>query len=66
MHTLQKYKLEPKRMQLVQPHENQEPNMVLMEAVLGGGPQLTVLPALVVYDGEGKYTRELLEVYGKP
>jgi tRNA1Val (adenine37-N6)-methyltransferase len=66
MQTLQQYKLEPKRMQLVQPHAGREPNMVLMEAVKGGGPQLTVLPTLVVYEKDGSYTKEVLEMYGKP
>ena len=66
MQTLQAYRLEPKRMQLVQPHEDQEPNMVLLEAVQGGGPQLTILPTLVVYNRDGSYTERLLEMYGKP
>ena len=60
------YKLEPKRMQMVQPYRDKEPNMVLLEAVLGGGPQLTVLPALVVYESDGSYTRQVLDMYGKP
>ena len=66
MQTLQRYKLEPKRMQLVQPYADKEPNMVLLEAVQGGGPQLTVLPTLVVYNPDGSYTRQLLDMYGKP
>lgn len=66
MQTLQKYKLEPKRMQMVQPYADKEPNMVLLEAVQGGGPQLTVLPALVVYNPDGSYTRQVLDMYGKP
>lgn len=33
------YKLEPKRMQLVYPYVDKEPNMVLLEAVRGGRPQ---------------------------
>ena len=66
MQTLKEYKLEPKRMQMVQPYRDKEPNMVLLEAVLGGGPQLTVLPALVVYESDGSYTRQVLDMYGKP
>lgn len=66
MQTLQKYRLEPKRMQLVQPYADKEPNMVLLESVQGGGPQLTVLPALVVYNPDGSYTRQVLDMYGKP
>jgi len=66
MQVLQKYRLEPKRMQMVQPYVDKEPNMVLLEAVQGGGPQLTVLPALVVYNPDGSYTRQVLDIYGKP
>lgn len=36
MTMLVKYKLEPKRMQLVYPYIDKEPNMVLIEAVRGG------------------------------
>ena len=65
MELMKKYKLEPKRMQLVQPYIGKEPNMVLIEAVKGGNPFLTVLPALVVYEEGGGYTKELLSRYGK-
>jgi len=65
METMRKYKLEPKRMQLVQPYQSKEPNMVLLEAVKGGNPFLTVHPTLVVYEEGGGYTKELLQWYGK-
>ena len=35
-------RLEPKRMQLVYPYVDREPNMVLLEAVRGGRPRMTV------------------------
>ncbi|MBQ8667327.1 MAG: tRNA1(Val) (adenine(37)-N6)-methyltransferase, partial [Lachnospiraceae bacterium] len=38
--TLTKYSLEPKRMKLVYPYVNREPNMVLIEAGLGGRRRL--------------------------
>ena len=38
--------------------------MVLVEGVRGGGPQLTVESPLIVYDAPGKYTEEILEIYG--
>ncbi len=58
------YRLEPKRMRLVYPFVDKEPNMVLIEGVRGGGPQLTVEPPLIVYDAPGKYTDEIYEIYG--
>jgi len=45
--------LEPKRLQMVQPRADRPPNMVLIESVKGAGPELKVLPALVVYDENG-------------
>lgn len=63
MNLMVKYKLEPKRMQLVQPHNGKEPNMVLIEAVKGGNPMLKILPTLVVYEKDGSYTKELLNYY---
>ncbi|MBR3538769.1 MAG: tRNA1(Val) (adenine(37)-N6)-methyltransferase [Eubacterium sp.] len=62
---MRKYRLEPKRMQLVQPYTDKEPNMVLLEAVRDGKPWLTVHPSLVVYEKDGGYTQELLKWYGK-
>lgn len=58
-----KYKLEPKRMRLIHPYDDKEANMVLIEAVKGGNSQLTIEPALVVYNHDGTYTKELLEMY---
>lgn len=62
--TLAKYKLEPKRMRLVYPFVDKEPNMVLMEAVRGGRPRMTVEKPLIVYREPGVYTPEIYEVYG--
>ena len=62
--TLAKYKLEPKRMRLGYPFVDKEPNMVLMEAVRGGRPRMTVEKPLIVYREPGVYTPEIYEVYG--
>ena len=61
---MRQYKLEPKRMRLVYPFVNKEPNMVLIEGVKGGGPQLTVEAPLVVYDAPRQYTKEIYDIYG--
>jgi len=64
MTTMSQYKLEPKRMQLVYPFVNKEPNMVLIEAARGGRPRMTVEKPLIVYKEPGVYTDEIYEVYG--
>lgn len=64
MTCLSKYKLEPKRMRLVYPFVDKEPNMVLIEANRGGRSRLTVEKPLIVYKEQGVYTDEIYEVYG--
>lgn len=61
---MRQYKLEPKRMRLVYPFVDKEPNMVLIEGVKGGGSQLTVEAPLIVYDAPGQYTQEIYDIYG--
>ena len=61
--TLCRRGLEPKRMRLVYPHADQAPNMVLLDCVRGGGPELRVEPPLIVYETDGTYTPELLQIY---
>lgn len=61
---LHDYKLEPKRMQLVYPYVDKEPNMVLIEANRGGRPRMTVEKPLIVYREAGVYMPEIYEIYG--
>lgn len=58
------YKLEPKRMRLVYPYIDKEPNMVMIEAVRGGKSMIKIEPPLIVYEEKGKYTKEIYEIYG--
>lgn len=58
-----KYKLEPKTIRFVQPYENKEPNMVLIEAVKNGGAMLKILPNLIVYNENKEYTKEIYDIY---
>ena len=59
-----KYGIEPKRMKLVYPFVDKEPNMVLIEGLRGGNPRMTVEKPLIVYEEKGKYTEEIYDVYG--
>ncbi len=58
------HKLEPKRMQLVYPFADKEPNMVLIEAVRGGKSRMTVEKPLIVYKEPGVYMPEIYDIYG--
>ena len=61
---MRRYNMEPKRMQLVYPYNNREPNMVLIEGVRGGKPRLAVEKPLIIYQEDGTYTDEIYELYG--
>lgn len=58
------YKLEPKRMQLVYPFADKEPNMVLIEGTRGGNPRMSVEKPLIIYRQPGVYTDEIYDIYG--
>nr|WP_229692409.1 tRNA1(Val) (adenine(37)-N6)-methyltransferase [Paenibacillus radicis (ex Gao et al. 2016)] len=50
METMRKYRLEPKRVQFIHPNAKGEANMVLIEAIRDGRPELRVLPPIMVYE----------------
>ena len=58
------YRIEPKRMQLVYPFADKEPNMVLIEGLRGGKSRITVEKPLIVYKEPGVYTGEIYDIYG--
>lgn len=58
------HRLEPKRMRLVYPFVDKEPNMILIEGLKGGKPRITVEKPLIVYKEPGVYTDEIYDVYG--
>lgn len=61
---LRKYRLEPKRMRMVHPFVDKEPNMVLIGASRGGNPRMTVEKPLIVYREPNLYSDEIYDVYG--
>lgn len=64
MTLLCQYKLEPKRMQMVYPFVDKEPNMVLVEANRGGKPRMKVEKPLIIYREPGVYMPEIYDLYG--
>lgn len=61
---MHEYGIEPKRMRMVYPFADQEPNMVLIEGLRGGNARLAVEKPLIVFREQGVYTEEITEVYG--
>jgi tRNA1Val (adenine37-N6)-methyltransferase len=58
------YGLEPKRMKLVHPFVDKEPNMVLLECIKGAKSRITVEAPLIVYKEQNIYTEEIYDIYG--
>ena len=63
--SLEKHKMEMKRMRLIQPFAGKEPNLVLIEARKNAKRRLTIEPPLVVRNDDGEYTAEIKEIYDK-
>lgn len=61
---MREHRLEPKRLRFVHPYIHKEPNMVLIEGVRDGNSMVKIAPPLIVYESAGKYTQELLTLYG--
>lgn len=61
---LRQHKLEPKRMKLVYPFIDKEPNMILVEANRGGKAGVRMEKPLIVYKEPGVYTDEIYDIYG--
>lgn len=62
---MKNHDLEPKRMRLIQPFENTEPNLVLIEARKDANPSLEIEKSLIVRDARGEYTEEVKKIYQK-
>lgn len=58
-----KYKIEPKKIQLIYPKKDTEANIVLIEGRKGGKPGLKVLPPLVAHNEDGSYSKEITNYF---
>lgn len=56
-------RLEPKRMRLVYPRVHQKPNIVLVEAIKDGKPDLKIDPPLILHGEDGGFTPEVDAIY---
>ncbi|GGO09112.1 tRNA1(Val) (adenine(37)-N6)-methyltransferase [Saccharibacillus kuerlensis] len=64
---MRQYRIEPKRIRFVHPRAGMEANMVLVEGLRDGKPEMRVLPPLIVYNEQGEYCSEIMTIYyGQP
>lgn len=61
---MRKYKLEPKRLRFVQDRAGEQPFLFLVQGQKGAKPFLRVEPQLIIKKENGKFTPEMLEIYG--
>lgn len=57
-------KLEPKRLRFVVDKDGEEPFLFLLDARKSGKPGMRVEPLLVIKKDDGKFTKEMLSIYG--
>ena len=62
---MRKEKLEPKVLRMVYSNKNKEPKLVLIKGIKNAKPFLKVEKNLYIYDENGNYTYEILEIYNK-
>lgn len=59
------YRLEVKTMRFIHSKVGKAPKLVIVEMVKNAKPESKVLPPLYIYEEDGKYTREVLDMYSK-
>lgn len=64
MYNLRKHNIEPKYIQFVQPKLSKRPNLILIEGVKNGKPDLKFHHPLIVYNEDNTYTDEIYKIYG--
>lgn len=62
---LRKYKLEAKRIRFVYSNNNQESKLVMIKAVKNANQYLKVEKPLIIYNEDGSYTQEIMDIYKK-
>ena len=65
MSIMRQNKIEPKNIRFVCPNTQKAPNLVLIKGIKLGNPFLKVEKNLYVYNENGKYTEEILQIYNK-
>ena len=61
---MKKYNLEPKRLRFVYSNNKKNSELLLIEGIKNGKPGLKLLSPLFIYDENGKYTKEIREMFG--
>lgn len=61
--SMNRHGIEPKRLQLIQPAEGKEANIVMIEGRKNANPRLKLEPTLNVYESVGEYSDDVKKIY---
>ena len=62
---MRQYKIEPKVLRFVYSNKNKEPKLILIKGIKNAKPFLKIEKNLYIYDEDGNYTKNILEIYNK-
>lgn len=65
IYNMRLHNIEPKHIRFVQAKVNQKPNLLLVEGVKGGKPDLKFYNPLIVYKEDNTYYDEIYDIYGR-
>ena len=65
LYLMRKNRIEPKELKFVYPKISSKPSLVLIKGVKNAKDFLRVEKPLIIYNEDGTYTKELLNIYGK-
>ena len=60
-----KHELKPRKIRFIQSYVNTPPNLFMIEGIRKGKNKVSMQPNLVIYEKKDKYTKEVLDIYGK-
>ena len=63
---MREYKIEPKELRLIYSNKNSEKSkLFLIKGIKNGNIELKLYDPLYIYNEDGTYTDQILEIYGK-
>ncbi len=62
---MRQYKIEPKKLTLIQPKASKDVDSFVVEGKKNGKPHLVIPPPVIVYNEDGTYTDTARRIYGK-
>ncbi|MCH4166184.1 MAG: methyltransferase [Megasphaera sp.] len=65
LESMRTHGIEPKIIRLIYGHSHARAKIFLVEGIRGGNPGVDVLPPLIIHEADGRYSQEVLAMYGK-